>query len=164
MNSGTCKSFISLSSLCAENYNPVTGRWLAKDPIGFNGGDVNLYRYANNDPINVTDPSGKIVVTGSVVIAGGAIAGGVVGAIAGYATSNSCSLGGKLGDALIGGVVGAAGGVLAAVGSIGAIVSGTTLGFTGTLGVTLGGIAAGAGPSALGLYGPSSGGGSCGCK
>lgn len=27
-----------------------TGRWLSKDPIGFDGGDTNLYRYVFNTP------------------------------------------------------------------------------------------------------------------
>ncbi len=39
-------------------YNPVTGRWLSQDPLGFGGGDYNLYRYVANNPINHTDPSG----------------------------------------------------------------------------------------------------------
>jgi uncharacterized protein RhaS with RHS repeats len=32
--------------------------FLTKDPIGFAGGDVNLYRYVGNDPINWVDPEG----------------------------------------------------------------------------------------------------------
>jgi len=32
------------------------GRWPAKDPIGFDGGDTGLYRYARNDPVNLVDP------------------------------------------------------------------------------------------------------------
>ena len=31
-------------------YDPVTGRWLTRDPIGSNGG-VNLYAYCNSDPV-----------------------------------------------------------------------------------------------------------------
>ena len=44
----------------ARDYNPVTGRWMQKDPIGFEGGDTNLYRYINNDPVNFTDPKGTV--------------------------------------------------------------------------------------------------------
>ena len=45
----------------ARWYDPRTGRFLSEDPIGFAGGDVNLYRYAGNSPTNATDPSGHIV-------------------------------------------------------------------------------------------------------
>ncbi|MCI0544360.1 MAG: RHS repeat protein, partial [Actinobacteria bacterium] len=42
----------------ARDYDPETGRWTAKDPIGFAGGDANLYGYVVADPINAMDPSG----------------------------------------------------------------------------------------------------------
>ncbi|XZE18382.1 RHS repeat-associated core domain-containing protein [Pirellulaceae bacterium SH449] len=42
----------------ARWYDPQTGRWLSQDPIGFNAGDANLYRYVGNGPTNATDPSG----------------------------------------------------------------------------------------------------------
>ncbi|BBG66160.1 Rhs family protein [Hydrogenimonas sp.] len=41
-----------------REYDPFTGRWTAKDPIGFGGGDVNLYGYVLNDPVNLVDPLG----------------------------------------------------------------------------------------------------------
>lgn len=41
-----------------RDYDPETGRWTAKDPIGFNGGDVDLYGYVENDPVNWVDPEG----------------------------------------------------------------------------------------------------------
>ena len=34
------------------------GRWIGQDPLQFNAGDSNLYRYVNNAPTNATDPSG----------------------------------------------------------------------------------------------------------
>jgi len=41
----------------------ATGRWTAKDPIIFAGGDTNLYAYVASDPINWIDPSGLVVET-----------------------------------------------------------------------------------------------------
>jgi RHS repeat-associated protein len=42
----------------ARDYDAQTGRWTAKDPIRFDGGDVNLYGYVVSDPINFADPTG----------------------------------------------------------------------------------------------------------
>jgi RHS repeat-associated protein len=41
-----------------RDYDASTGRWLAKDVIGFSGNDANLYRYASNDAVNLVDPMG----------------------------------------------------------------------------------------------------------
>src|SRR6266849_5001824 len=38
--------------------DPTTGRWTTEDPMGFDAGDPDLYRYVGNDPTNTTDPSG----------------------------------------------------------------------------------------------------------
>ena len=38
-------------------YDPAQGRFITRDPIGYEGG-INLYGYAGNDPINNTDPLG----------------------------------------------------------------------------------------------------------
>lgn len=42
----------------ARDYDPAIGRWTAKDPIDFDGGDTNLYGYVLNDPVNWVDPKG----------------------------------------------------------------------------------------------------------
>lgn len=41
-----------------RDYDAETGRWTAKDPIGFASADMNLYDYAFGDPMNYIDPSG----------------------------------------------------------------------------------------------------------
>ncbi len=46
----------------ARDYDPETGRWLTKDPIGFGGGDTNLFGYVGSDPINNIDPFGTTVL------------------------------------------------------------------------------------------------------
>jgi RHS repeat-associated protein len=51
----------------ARDYDPKIGRWTAKDPIDFDGGDANLYGYIWNDPINFADPSGLACGTGACV-------------------------------------------------------------------------------------------------
>jgi uncharacterized protein RhaS with RHS repeats len=42
----------------ARDYDPQTGRWSAKDPIGFDGGETGLYTYVSADPQNEIDPEG----------------------------------------------------------------------------------------------------------
>jgi RHS repeat-associated protein len=44
----------------ARDYDAETGRWTSKDPIGFAGGDTNLYGYVLNDPVNFVDPNGQL--------------------------------------------------------------------------------------------------------
>ena len=42
----------------ARRYDSETGLYLSADPIGLGGGDVNVYRYVRNNPLNFTDPYG----------------------------------------------------------------------------------------------------------
>lgn len=76
-----------------RDYDPDTGRWTAKDPILFAGGDTDLYGYCLNDPVNKIDPDGEwvqfIIPTVRVVMA-------IAGAYAGYKTykhlSKACKI------------------------------------------------------------------------
>jgi RHS repeat-associated protein len=49
-----------MSKFGIRHYDASIGRWLSKDPILFAGGDMNLYGYVMQDPINYIDPTGNI--------------------------------------------------------------------------------------------------------
>jgi RHS repeat-associated protein len=57
-------------------YTPTYARWLNRDPIGFAGG-LNLYTYADNDPLSRSDPSGNC--PWCIGAAAGFVAGGALG-------------------------------------------------------------------------------------
>jgi RHS repeat-associated protein len=42
----------------ARYYDPNVGRFISVDPLGFEAGDTNLYRYVSNNSTNYTDPTG----------------------------------------------------------------------------------------------------------
>ena len=48
----------ALTHFGARDYDAETGRWTTRDPIGFGGGDPNLYDYVLGDPVNEVDPDG----------------------------------------------------------------------------------------------------------
>ena len=58
-----------------RDYSPTLGRWTTNDPIGFQAGDVNLYRSVGNSPTNSTDPSGLIAPLLLIIVGGAAGAG-----------------------------------------------------------------------------------------
>jgi RHS repeat-associated protein len=47
----------------ARYYDQNIGRFISEDPIGFEAGDTNIYRYVGNSPTNANDPSGLILDT-----------------------------------------------------------------------------------------------------
>lgn len=53
----TSDSETGLLLLTHRYYDPESGRFLTRDPIGYSGG-VNLYAYVNNNPVKKKDPSG----------------------------------------------------------------------------------------------------------
>ncbi|RYD46318.1 MAG: hypothetical protein EOP83_29840, partial [Verrucomicrobiaceae bacterium] len=70
-----------LTRFGARDYDAETGRWTAKDPIRFAGGDSNLYAYVGNDPVNLIDPSGRFAgPTPVVTVAAGVSLNWVAGA------------------------------------------------------------------------------------
>ena len=44
-----------------RDYDAYTGKWTAKDPIGFQGRDSNLYGYVLGDPVNFIDSKGLYI-------------------------------------------------------------------------------------------------------
>jgi len=55
---GICEASSGLTRFGVRDYDAESGRWTSKDPIGFNGGDNNIYGFASLDPINIIDPNG----------------------------------------------------------------------------------------------------------
>ncbi len=55
---GLYDSDTKLTRFGYRDYDASTGKWTAKDPIGFNGGDTNLYGYVLGDPVNFVDSNG----------------------------------------------------------------------------------------------------------
>jgi RHS repeat-associated protein len=51
----------SLYFLRARYYDPSTGRFLGRDPLS---ASLNPYSYADNNPVNATDPSGMVATSG----------------------------------------------------------------------------------------------------
>ncbi|WP_413288247.1 RHS repeat domain-containing protein [Bdellovibrio sp. HCB337] len=84
-----------------RDYAPEIGRWTAKDPILFGGGDTNLFGYVLQNPVNFIDPSGKYAV--GIVIPIGDIA---IGIGAAYLCANVPKIVGAVNeiiDAVVGG-------------------------------------------------------------
>ena len=77
----------------ARDYDPETGRWLAKDPIDFAGGDENLYGYVFRDPVNFYDPAGTTTqtVSGVMLMGGAAVVVTVMAWTAWCATTGDCT-------------------------------------------------------------------------
>ena len=66
-----------LDFMRARYYDSHSGRFVAIDPIGFQGNDSNFYRYVNNDPVNFIDPEGtagiNLIAFGTGVVVGGVL-------------------------------------------------------------------------------------------
>ncbi len=148
-----------------RDYEPGTGRWMARDPVLFRGGQANLYQYVANSPVNLTDPSGQFDPIGAAV-------GGIVGGISGGLTA-SLGQNSTMGDIATAAVAGAVGGAIggafdlsmggaaglgAGLGAGLAAINGSNVGgiIGGALGGGIGGamtVIAGGGPIGVGLGG-----------
>ncbi|MCU0293550.1 MAG: hypothetical protein MUF10_16440, partial [Thermoanaerobaculaceae bacterium] len=52
----------------ARYLDPKVGRFISEDPIGFAGGDPDLYAYVWNRPTAFIDPPGTVAVAGKVAV------------------------------------------------------------------------------------------------
>ncbi|HEX2205998.1 MAG TPA: RHS repeat-associated core domain-containing protein, partial [Longimicrobium sp.] len=59
---GLADAHTGLLRFGARDYDAGTGRWTARDPSGFGGGDTNLYAYVQGDPVNQIDITGEIPI------------------------------------------------------------------------------------------------------
>lgn len=50
----------------ARDYDPLSGRWTARDPLLLESGQANMYAYVNNNPVMLRDPCGQFCIGGSV--------------------------------------------------------------------------------------------------
>jgi len=80
-----------------RDLDPDTGRFLQEDPIGFEGGQINLYVYVADSPMNFVDPTGAGIFGGIGGVLGG-ILGGAAGGIVGVGVGGI--VGGAIGGAI----------------------------------------------------------------
>jgi RHS repeat-associated protein len=105
---GYTDSETGLVLLTHRFYDPETGRFLTRDPIGYEGG-INLYAYVGGNPVNWTDPLGwkkqvkkpKGIGFWSAVATGASALGGFVGGAIEKAARGTSTTG-----KIIGGVLG----------------------------------------------------------
>jgi len=118
-------------------YDPETGRWLSKDPIGLRGG-LNLYAFCDDLPNLKLDSDGQLplpLIAGLVGGAGGGLIGGISNAFQGKSVVKGV-IAGAIGGAVAGATMGLATplvtgiwsgvGIGAATGGLGGAASGVT--------------------------------------
>lgn len=102
----------------ARSYDPSTGRFIQKDPVGF-AGDLNLYRYTRSNSVNRIDPSGMLAPL--ALIGTGALFGGINGAI------GAAVQGGSFQEIAVGAAIGAGVGAAATTIPLLAAVAGSSV-------------------------------------
>jgi RHS repeat-associated protein len=88
-------------------YSPGLGRFLQTDPIRFNAGDINIYRYCGNNPMNGFDPLGQSFLGSVGNFFTGAASGALTGAAVGFVVSGfnpAGAVAGAIAGAVAGGI------------------------------------------------------------
>jgi len=119
-------SELGLSYFKARFYSPSLGRFLQTDPVGHTD-ELNLHTYANNDPINATDPTGESPMHLAAAVVGGV--GGVLFQAGADLVTWKLSSRGDYAGALVGGAAGGAAAVTcgpACAGAVGSAASSVT--------------------------------------
>ena len=125
-------------------YDPGLGRYLTTDPIRFESGSLNFYQFANNDPINQSDPEGHLVfLTAVAIVAGAALVGGLIGGAVNAAMADE----GQRMDAFAkgfgwGALAGAVGAAVPIVGAAAGLGAGAIAGIAVAADAVIGGIEA----------------------
>jgi len=117
---GHVEDATGLTYMQARYFDPVMGRFLSADPVGYED-QLNVYAYVHNDSINMIDPNGEFGLLGAAV-------GGVFGIVSSVAVQKFT------GDKEINwGTVAAAGVTGAVVGATGglAVAAASKIGLTG---------------------------------
>jgi RHS repeat-associated protein len=130
----------------ARYFDANVGRFISTDPIGFEAGDSNLYRYVFNNSTTYTDPSGEIIP----LLLGAAFIGGFFGGA--YGVADHIEKGGTLdninwgdigGKAAFGAFAGAGITALAVGAAVGAVALGVAASTVTATGLVLGAAATG---------------------
>ncbi|MEM6720070.1 MAG: RHS repeat-associated core domain-containing protein [Bacteroidota bacterium] len=139
---------IQLYNYRARMYDPQLCRFYSTDPQ-FQYGSP--YVYANNNPVNLSDPSGEIATLLVILIVGAAVGAAVGAGAAAYTGIKAGLSGGALAGYIFAGAgIGAVAGALSAAGGVGAFAAGSAAAAaaTTTTGGIIAGVAAGAGVGA----------------
>ena len=67
---GVSRSGDGLDYMRARYYDAATGRFVSVDPLRVQSGDINYYRFAQNNPVSANDPTGQILFVPILVGAG----------------------------------------------------------------------------------------------